>query len=353
MYTGQDPEAWYFVCDGNLDGRGYVVGYDKAAKAKTGYMGRNGFRSDKPPREEQFAVDGRRISMRGIGAVMLYGFDSRQNAKYLLTDDGLVEINLKKRTVKVVRKETNLISAAASHEPQTDAETTSGEETSSQTILLRMPEEVLVLDSSGEEIQTYLLPAELRDGDLEWIPLQGGKALVQKSIRKRNELLWIDTTGKILERRRVDLHEPWKMSNTMHSLAVSIFVPSIGIICGVFACYPWGPAESGSLGYWAALSKGLHMYWPMFLIKGAICVALAILCYRRQRKYGLPWTWVWTGFVLVFGVPAYLGYLAHRKWPARLPCPSCGKLAPRDREACSSCNHDFPAPPPKGIEVFA
>jgi hypothetical protein len=56
--------------------------------------------------------------------------------------------------------------------------------------------------------------------------------------------------------------------------------------------------------------------------------------------------------VLLFGVPGYLGYLAHRAWPARLACPNCGRLAPRDRPACFLCGHDFPAPAAKGIEIL-
>ena len=190
-----ESENWYFMCDGTLQGRGYLVGYDKMAKAKVGYIGRNGFRSIEPPREEQFRVDGQRIFMRGIDTVVLYGFNSRPNMKYLATDDGLVQIDLKKRTVNVVPKETNLISVAASHGPQTDAETTSGEAAPSQTILLRTPDRILVLDPSGKEIQTYLLPVELRDAYLVFIPLQGGMALVHQG----NELLWIDTTGKTLD----------------------------------------------------------------------------------------------------------------------------------------------------------
>ena len=58
------PEVWYFVHDGKLNGHGYYVGYDKIAKAKIGYIGRDGFRPDEPPLEGQFPVDGRRMSNR-------------------------------------------------------------------------------------------------------------------------------------------------------------------------------------------------------------------------------------------------------------------------------------------------
>jgi predicted amidophosphoribosyltransferase len=57
--------------------------------------------------------------------------------------------------------------------------------------------------------------------------------------------------------------------------------------------------------------------------------------------------------VFLFGVPMYLGYLAHRDWPARIACPVCGQPAPRDRETCLACGEPFAPPAPKGIEVFA
>ena len=55
----------------------------------------------------------------------------------------------------------------------------------------------------------------------------------------------------------------------------------------------------------------------------------------------------------VVGLPAYIGYLTHRRWPTCLPCPSCGRTAPRDRPTCCHCHHDFPAPAANGTEVFA
>jgi predicted amidophosphoribosyltransferase len=57
--------------------------------------------------------------------------------------------------------------------------------------------------------------------------------------------------------------------------------------------------------------------------------------------------------VLVFGLPGYLGYRLHRRWPVRSPCPACGQNVPRDRDACAGCRAEFPPPAPKGIEVFA
>jgi len=52
----------YFVHDGTIHSRGYIVGYDTKTKLPAVYGGRNGFRSDKPTLEEQFPVDGQKIA---------------------------------------------------------------------------------------------------------------------------------------------------------------------------------------------------------------------------------------------------------------------------------------------------
>ena len=93
--------------------------------------------------------------------------------------------------------------------------------------------------------------------------------------------------------------------------------------------------------------------WTSVAIATAISIILAAMSYRRQRRFGLPWTPLWTVLVLLFGVPAYIGYLAHRTWPARLPCPNCGQPAPRDRPACFLCRLDFPCAGAEGNRDIA
>jgi hypothetical protein len=80
---------------------------------------------------------------------------------------------------------------------------------------------------------------------------------------------------------------------------------------------------------------------------------LAVLCFRRHRRYGLSWPGAWAVLVFLLGVPGFLAYLAHRAWPPRIACPACGKPAPRDRETCLACGKPFAPPAPQGTEVFA
>ena len=97
---------------------------------------------------------------------------------------------------------------------------------------------------------------------------------------------------------------------------------------------------------------GISKVWPILIPTGIISVILAYVCYRRQASTGCRGHGGWTIFVCCsvcrrFRLPGPTRVAG----PAALPAlrPAC----PRDRPACFACNHDFPPPPAKGIEVFA
>ena len=99
----------------------------------------------------------------------------------------------------------------------------------------------------------------------------------------------------------------------------------------------------------------LRRTWPAWGSALALAIVLAALAWRRARAFGLPGREraAWAGFVLALGLPAFVGFLLHRRWPPREPCPHCRKPAARDRETCQECGTPFPAPAPSGIEIFA
>ena len=45
---------WYFIQDGNREGKGYFIGYDPITKLRIGYVGRKGFDQNLPAVENQF-----------------------------------------------------------------------------------------------------------------------------------------------------------------------------------------------------------------------------------------------------------------------------------------------------------
>ena len=66
-------EKWYFQHNGKLEGSGYFVGYDFKSFLCIGYIGRNGFRHDEPPEDEQFPVDGRQMENNSSVLAEIFG----------------------------------------------------------------------------------------------------------------------------------------------------------------------------------------------------------------------------------------------------------------------------------------
>ena len=360
------PNLWYFIHDGAAEGHGYFVGYNNETNLKIGCIGRNGFQSDIPPVEEQFSVDASQIIHSSAildshnHNIQLYKPD--RHILFLLADHELLEVSLKNQTVKPLWKGNGPFTATI----EVKIETTQGNESNQtihlESILIRTPEKVIILDFDGKVLATYILPQELRRNIIEFMRLPNGEALIRRS-GIDNELFWIDTEGKIVRHECMDLfhkdtitHYPWPYQIAKNAMAF-FSVPSPGGIVGALISEPWDfwntPWRTRALDYSAALWQALHDVRLLLLVNGVLAAIMAFFCYRRQRKYGLPWTGVWTGFVLLFGLPAYFGYLAHRRWPARLACPDCGKCVPRDRLACFACGQEFPPAARKGIEVFA
>jgi hypothetical protein len=347
-------EIWYFIHDGQKHGHAFLAGYDKGTRSKIGYIGTGGFCADEPPLEEQFPVDASRVvglySYGGALMINMY-YDRVHDLGYLLCDDGLRRIRLKARSVAVVQRGDNFVSTAVSIRLRRSAESPATWDGTSN-LLLRTPDRILVLDRDGKQTASYLLPPELRQLDLQVFQVKENQLLARVTY-VGNDLFWLDPGGKVARREHFDLHErpDYRLPETA---IVTAAMPSPATIAGVLFCYPWGPANCRvSWAYSDALRMAFAKNWPLLLTTGIVGAVLAVVCYRRQRNYGRGWTGVWTIFVLLFGLPAFFGYLAHRAWPARLPCPHCGQPAPRDRPACIACDREFPPPAQKGIEVFA
>jgi hypothetical protein len=337
-------EAWYAVHDGNWQGHAYIVGFDVSTKRTIGYVGKHGFRFDAPPADDQFPVSVGRFGYSGY-------FDPDRitfGAAYILTDEGLMQIDWDKQSVRFVFQEDNLISMAtwAEYEP---------DDTKPRKLLffVRSSDSVRLLDLAGNVQEMFALPAELRNGNLSWAPLGDGRALAWEQ-GPTVELLWLDATG-IVKRQKVDLHRQQNEDSDRKKMTLVSLIAPVPVVCGaVSAIVPLGSQTApGTGGPWTRLATTVADAWPPMLIVFALGVVLAWLCYRRQRQYGMPWTPAWVVFVFLFGLPGYIGYRTHRRWPTCLPCPSCGRTAPRDRPTCCHCHRDFPAPAANGTEVFA
>jgi hypothetical protein len=61
----------------------------------------------------------------------------------------------------------------------------------------------------------------------------------------------------------------------------------------------------------------------------------------------------WIVFLLLFGIPGLLVLLSVQEWPAREPCPNCGRRRVVRREHCEHCDGVFGPAAPTGTEIFA
>src|SRR5205814_417449 len=103
--------------------------------------------------------------------------------------------------------------------------------------------------------------------------------------------------------------------------------------------------------YGPALVRVLSAFWPALLLVQLLAAGLAVLCYRRQVRYHANWSErvAWLLFVLVLGLPGWIGYRFGRSWPVLDSCPACGVRVPLDRHDCACCESEFPLPAAKGI----
>ena len=212
----------------------------------------------------------------------------------------------------------------------------------------------------GKPGSAFLLPEELRGRSLTLYEVGAGTVLLACSRvlpdhSQREELTWIDASGKVMRQAEVSPGRRSPGSNERDAWQVTLTAPSpLVLVFAATVVVPLSELEAGvAPNYATALAHSLAVFWPMLLVVTLLSAALAGYCWRRQRRYYLRASGVWFVFVLLTGVPCLVGYLFHRHWPVLEKCPACGQVVPRDRETCAQCGAAFPRPEPKGCEVFA
>jgi hypothetical protein len=227
-------------------------------------------------------------------------------------------------------------------------------------LALRMPDRVLVIAPNGSDRRTYLLPQEVRRRPFSFYELSNQTALVIAGSfsfgESKYRLLWIDPAGNVIRREEVIARERTAWGEpTTRTWVDATAMPAPVALAALFATelaagFQWSGEElSASEAVAAAFAVG----WPALATVVVLSAGLTILVWRRQRRYAASGTLIWMAFVLLGGFPGLFAYRFHRRWSVLAACPACGQRAPRDRDACAHCGTEFPAPAPKGTEVFA
>ncbi len=370
----ESPVYWYLIHDGEFDGTGYLAGYDRVSKLNVGYIGRDGFRSGKPLPGARFSINGSMIG-HGRGAIVS-GRDYRWRDSvdlpgnggaarippwmvYLISGDQLLRIDLRERSVSALLESPRL-QRITSVPPSTTDESAEKPQPRGDLLALRTSDRILILDPGGSEHGRYVIPEVLRDEGFKFYELGEETAMARLNPSfagdgtERHRFFRFDSRGNIQDEKSVDLPTMWQVNHSRMVCVIGTAVP-VPVVATptVFLQVSDSYVDSGQFpSNVSALAQVLWDTWPGLLTINLLGAALAYVCYRRQKKFDQPWTSVWVGFVFLFGLPGLVGYLFHRQWPVRLPCPTCNALVPRDRESCCECGEEFPEPARQGIEVL-
>lgn len=365
---------WYFLSDGRREGTGYFVGYDSKSKLRIGYLGTAGFRSEPLPAEELFpfegptwAVNTRLLTGSGsMGHPMGYplresggrapgGFLSDWDTYVFGRDGRLYHADLSERRVQIVLADSQLRSIAKS------ACIKDGVRGVLFRLAARTDDAVLVLDAQGRLKARYPIPEALRNLDFTFAEGKAGEAVLYWSsaeddlaTEKERLVYWVQSDGHFREAAVTLAH-----SGELRSVRLfgGVTMPSpLGLVGTIVRDRYKKLLNRGlSASPAEAFVRALTEFWPALASAQMIAFGLAVLCYRRQARYGVGRAerFVWPLFVLMLGLPGWIGYRFRRSWPVLESCPECGAAVPRDREGCLRCANDFPRPALKGTEVFA
>jgi hypothetical protein len=372
---GRVPAAyWYFVSKGQPDGAGYFVGYDSLTCTRIGYLGTAGFGPTPPPREQRIPFAGATFGTRaGVfctqgdrnptehpsgnyqAARVPRGFPLPWHVFVLGRDGKVYRADLQEHTLRVVLEEPRLRSAAlVSPVPEPV-------EGGFRRLAVRTEQEVLVLDESGRVLERYPIPEVLRGGDVWFRQTSAAEAVMfSKSApdflaeKEDYHICWVAPGGRHRE-AEVRLQNQVVAPGVQHwgALVVPSPLAAASLVGGLRT--PDHLDSGRAATPWQALRLSLTEFGPLLASAQLLAALLAVLCYRRQVRYGVGRAEriAWPLFVLLLGLPGWVGYRFGRSWPVLEACPACGTRAPRDRGDCAHCEEAFPRAALTGAEVFA
>jgi hypothetical protein len=372
---GQPARIWHLVANAGTAGGAYLVGYDPITKLRAGFIGAEGFRDESLPAEELFPFDGLTWGVAGPhvlcaqtfgsplmmapGVAFAYPPPPEENCSvfYLHGSDGkLYKIDLTARTVQSLLDQPGLVSAGMLLQED-------GPEKRSWKLATRFDQQIQVRDLDGRVEKDFRLPAELENQSCTCGVTSKGQLLayVQQPIEsldreQHTQIYLVDAAGQMLLNKQLDL--PWggwwhPPEQVFWGIAVPAPICLYPGTLGFRALELRGNGRVATLG--AGLARAIEEYWPALAVGQVTALFLAWLCWRRQGLYAVSGRerLLWTTFVILGGLPGWIGYYYCRTWPVLESCPHCGNSVLRDRQECTNCTAVFPAPLLLGTEVFA
>jgi hypothetical protein len=353
---------WLFVHDGKANGAGYFVGYERTTNRRIGFIGLAGFRLQPLPPAEWVPVDGELIRIVShwtsapvwitsgrVSMPRLDRWDLPPRLVFVPSGNRLMLCDVAERTMTNIFESIDPIESSG---VPSISSWSGGRPVKEQPILVRTKDRIHALDHKYSIITVFPIPAGVDlHSPVQWYELKSGESLVY--FTEPSMVYRIGADGAVRDRFTVALQNGAPLGSERggaYPLALALPAPSLLFVADlVIAGFDRMSSDS------AAFFARLRLAAPALIIVLVLSAVLGVMAMRQSRSYGQSRRAqiIWGIAVLVLGLPAYVGFLLHRRWPVRLPCPNCHAQAPRDRPFCANCGAPFSGPPLVGIEVFA
>lgn len=358
----QDKSAdWYFLLQGVTSNRGHFVAYDSVTCRTVGFLGPDGFRNTPIPLDEQFDVDASLFLKRSRPGMLdqndlerIYDvYNNEQigfNGDYPLTKNqilfqattGVYLIDFKQKTVDSLLNGKDVISLGAVGQLAEFPDAQNAESPWTHllklSLMARTPNSVILFDPRKSKSIEYRLPDQLAKRRLDvYRPADNSLIFlsqVEDSFRElrpgggesKVEYVRILPNGEILDRKILTRHFPRGISHADEKTVMNIVSLSVpGTLTTTLFAGGLLPLldDREPKPFSEKMAEMLAVTWPAILIATLISAALCRFVVRRQAEYHFPRNYGWVAFVFLLGVPGYLGYRFHRKWPLkeRPPAP--------------------------------
>jgi|SRR6185295_12638346 len=367
---------WTLLYDGEPDGHAYFVGYDSSTNGRIGYLGLHGFSAEEPDLAKQFPIRRDEWDLNGVissEGIFIHGVDQPQirphrpfaGETWLLAHGKAYRIDFDARSVVEPfqsRRPLRSITRVLQGRPQ---------------YIFLSDEQLFMFPEGVTHPEIVDLPPELQGINIYWVPriLQAKDDAVPQLIwnegiaystefadenpeqgteRAKDRLYWLGPQG-VTRTAEAELDTN---VGTPNNWVMPLIMPCPAMLDYALATQPPRRRDLGNgklESYDEAWRRQLDREWPQLVSVHVLGLACALIANRRQTRFAMPrgQRLAWAVFVFFFGLPGLVGYLTHRKWPIRQPCPSCARVVPRDREFCAACRQEFPLPEMQGIEIFA
>lgn len=341
-------QRWFTII--SEDNRLFVEGFSTLTNERTGYIGRRGFTLNKSSNDEMIPI----LREYGTSSVAQLYLNGQESRLAVLTPDGPVLIDVLNRSIEHL---TLSFSPKSVGTWSTSWSIAKNDNTFSSGFAFRGEESVCLTSSDGSVVDSFPIPQELRDQYFELYLVMSDSPYLLVSHENASGLVNIfklDSEGHVIGREDLTLETAtgWGRTSIAWQMALLSPVLPIAAFIDLYSLPSTEVTQGIQPNLLAAQAVWLSASWPSLLLITLLSVGLAIWTYRRHQKYDRESALIWSVFVFLLGPAGLVGYLAHRNWPAREKCHSCGDLTRVDQMTCTKCGEEFPLPERNGSEIL-